>query len=169
MPGKQDNTTPKPSTGSSARDFDFLQGLWKIRNRKLKTRFTNADDWYEFDATGEMRTILHGLGNTDSFLATPEGRPLEAITLRLFNPVTRLWSIYWADSAHGTLDPPVIGSFANNMGMFTGSDTMNGKDILLKFNWDKSDPSNPVWSQAFSEDDGKSWEWNWYMYFSKQS
>jgi len=36
------------------------------------------------------------------------------------------------------------------------------------FVWDKSDIKNPVWSQAFSIDNGNTWEYNWYMYMSKQ-
>lgn len=42
-----------------------------------------------------------------------------------------------------------------------------GKDIVVMFQWDKTDPTKPIWSQAFSADDGKTWEWNWYMYFSR--
>jgi hypothetical protein len=30
------------------------------------------------------------------------------------------------------------------------------------FRWDKRDPEHPIWSQAFSPDNGKTWEWNWY-------
>jgi len=38
---------------------------------------------------------------------------------------------------------------------------------LVKFEWDRSDINNPIWRQAFSEDNGATWEWNWYMYISK--
>lgn len=43
----------------------------------------------------------------------------------------------------------------------------NGKDILVKFQWDKTDPDHPIWSQAFSPDNGTYLEWNWYMYMHK--
>jgi len=61
------------------------------------------------------------------------------------------------------------GSFDGNMGTFYCMDVLNGKEILVKFQWDKNDPSMPVWSQAFSPDYGKTWEWNWYMTFTRQS
>jgi len=35
------------------------------------------------------------------------------------------------------------------------------------FHWDKTDIDNPIWSQAFSTDNGKTWEWNWYMYTNR--
>ena len=32
----------------------------------------------------------------------------------------------------------------------------------MMFRWDARDKDRPIWSQAFSPDDGKTWEWNWY-------
>lgn len=144
-----------PSETSSQHDFDFYAGNWKIHNRKLKTRLNHCDEWLEFDATQEMRLILNGIGNIDNFIATPDGKPFEGMTLRLFNPKTKLWSIYWADSHVGILDVPVVGSFENNIGKFFAKDVFNGKDIIMMFNWDKTDCDHPVWSQAFSDDNGK--------------
>jgi hypothetical protein len=152
---------------SSPRDFDFYQGRWTIVNRKLKSRLTGCTDWEEFAATGEMQLILNGMGNTDTFKTTISGEPFEGMTLRLFNPATRLWSIYWADSRVVALDLPVVGSFDNNTGTFYTHDTFNGIPIIMKFVWDKTDPDHPVWSQAFSADNGQSWEWNWYMYMHR--
>ena len=156
-----------PSENSSKNDFDFLVGKWNVKNRKLNSRLDNCTGWVDFDATGEMRKILNGIGNIDNFHTIFNEQPFEGMTLRLFNPVTRLWSIYWADSNMGTLDTPVVGSFENTMGHFFAKDIFNGKEIAVVFHWDATDPDNPVWSQAFSGDKGKTWEWNWYMYMSK--
>lgn len=156
------------SAGSSENDFDFLVGSWKIRNKKLNKRLANCDEWTEFEATGECRKILNGFANTDSFSADFDGKPFEAITLRLFNPQTKLWSIYWADSNAVVLDIPQVGSFGGRTGEFFARDIFEEKPIIIKFNWNATDAENPVWSQAFSADDGKTWEWNWYMYFSRQ-
>ena len=89
------------------------------------------------------------------------------MSVRLFNPKTKLWSIYWADSNEGVLQPAVVGSFENTVGHFFAKDRFDGKEILVVFRWDVRDKENPIWSQAFSDDKGETWEWNWYMYFSK--
>ena len=149
-----------PSANSSQNDFDFYEGKWKIHNRKLKTRLNNCTEWAEFEATQEMRKILNGIGNIDNFITALDGQPFEGMTLRLFNPKTKLWSIYWADSNVGVMDPPVVGSFRGNIGKFYCKDKFKGKDIVVVFIWDKTDPDNPVWSQAFSPDNGKTWEVN---------
>ncbi len=156
-----------PSAKSSQNDFDFLKGKWKIKNRKLKTRLNNCNEWIEFEATGEMHKILHGIGNIDNFQATFDGQPFEGMSLRLFNPKTKLWSIYWADSNMGVLDIPLVGSFENDVGYFFAQDIFQEKEIVVVFRWDITDSNDPIWSQAFSDDKGRTWEWNWYMYMSK--
>src|ERR1700733_10469553 len=119
----------QPSATSSKNDFDFFFGKVKIKNRKLKERLNNCNEWTEFESTQECYKILNGLGNIDNFLAEFDGVPFEGMTVRLFNPVTRLWSIYWADSNTGTLDKPVVGSFDNNVGYYYTKDTFKDKNI----------------------------------------
>ena len=114
-----------------------------------------------------MYPILNGLGNIDNYLATFDGVPFEGMTVRLFNPLTKLWTLYWADSNQGVLQPGVTGSFENKVAHFFTKDTFKNKEINVVFRWDARDIEKPVWSQAFSIDKGQSWEWNWYMYFSK--
>ena len=156
-----------PSKSSSEKDFDFFIGKWKIRNRKLKSRLNNCDEWIEFEAEQECRKILQGFGNQDFIHADIDGKPFEGMSLRLFNPTTKLWSIYWADNNEVALQIPQIGSFDGATGEFFARDIFDGKSIIVKFNWDATDENSPIWSQAFSADDGKTWEWNWYMYFER--
>jgi hypothetical protein len=155
------------SPNSSSHDFDFYEGKWKLRNKKLKTRLDNCTEWVEFESTQEMHKVLNGIGNIDNYLATFDGVPFEGMSVRLFNPKTKLWSIYWADSSEGILQPAVVGSFENSIGHFFAHDIFNNQKIIVVFCWDVRDRENPIWSQAFSNDTGKTWEWNWYMYFSK--
>lgn len=153
-----------PSSGSSNTDFDFLTGKWTMDNKRLKCRLNNCNEWIEYKSTSEnLGSILEGIGNLDFYRTSynqVNNTKYEGITLRLFNPKTRLWSLYWADSNLGTMDPPVVGSFDGPVGTFYCKDTFQGKAILVMFKWDKTDPNNPVWSQAFSEDNGVTWEMN---------
>lgn len=160
---KTDKAMQTPQN-SSSNDFDFYLGKWKIRNRKLKSRLTGSNEWEEFESTDHVIKILNGAGNFGQYRAMLENKPFAGITLRLFDPVTNLWSLYWADSIHGKLDTPVVGHFENKIGIFYCKDTLRGQPVDVKFHWDATDSEQPVWSQAFSADGGKTWEWNWYMY-----
>jgi len=154
------------AAGSSQNDFDFLVGKWKMFHRRLNKRFENCNDWTEFESLDENHKILNGIGDVDRYYTTElpgyEGQPFEGFTLRLFNPKTKLWRLYWVASTTGILDPPVVGSFENNVGHFFARDTFNGKPIIMMFRWDARDKERPIWSQAFSPDNGKTWEWNWF-------
>ena len=156
------------SERSSKHDFDFLVGGWKIRNRKLKAPLTGRDEWDEFDATQHLRQILHGSGNFDIFTTELDGQPFEVFTLRLFDPKTRLWTIYWADSNGVKLDGGKVGSFDGDIGEFLAREAFAGRNVIVKFLWDRRNPEAPVWSAAFSVDEGRTWEWNWYAYFSRR-
>jgi hypothetical protein len=152
------------SKTSSSSDFDFLTGKWTMDNKRLKSRLDNCKEWLEYKSSSEnFGSILNGLGNMDIYKTSynqVNDKPYEGLTVRLFNPQTRLWSLYWVDSNLGVLDPPVVGSFEGSVGTFYCRDVFKGKSILVMFKWDKTDPENPVWSQAFSEDNGRTWEMN---------
>lgn len=156
-----------PSKNSSKNDFDFYEGSWLIKNRKLKNRLCNSDEWIEFDAQQEMKIILLGFGNTDNFIANFDGEPFEGRTIRLFDPKTKLWSMHWTNSSTPILQPPTVGSFEGDIGKYYCLDTFEEQNIIVEFLWDKTDPENPIWSQAFSKDNGVNWETNWYMYMKK--
>ena len=154
------------STTSSLNDFDFLVGKWKMHNRRLNKRLEGCTDWTEFDSRDDNTKILSGTADIDTYstneMPGQEGKLFEGLTLRLFDPKTRLWSEYWVAGNVGVLDPPTIGSFENGVGHFFTKDTFKGKPIIVMFRWDARDKEHPVWGQAFSSDNGRTWEWNWY-------
>jgi len=165
--GADNNLKIGASKTSSQSDFSFYPGKWKIRERRLKTRLKNGNDWKEYHTTEEVRKILNGLGYVGQYRATFNNLPFEGMALHLFDPATKLWSNYWVDSSRGVMEPVVVGSFENKIGTFYGKDTFENKPIDVMFRWDITDANNPVWSQAFSADGGKTWETNAYFYYSK--
>lgn len=165
---EEDQLVIDPSSASSSKDYNFLLGKWTVKNRKLKSRLTGNKDWEEFDSILELQQILLGIGNRETFTATIKGKPYEAIAIRLFDPNTKLWTDYWADSNNGTFDEhPVVGSFEGNVGSFYAIDEFKGKPIVVVYQWDYTKPDHPQWRQAYSADRGKTWEWNWYMDLTK--
>lgn len=166
---EQGNVGVLAAGDSSPEDFDFLIGRWKIHNKKLVKRLSDCREWNEFAAFGECRKLLSGLANIDFFKTEFDGKPFEGMALRLFNPETKLWSIYWANSETVTLDVPQVGFFKNKIGKFYAEDFWDRQKIVVLYHWDATDENAPVWSQAFSPDDGATWEWNWCMTFHRQN
>jgi hypothetical protein len=152
----------------TARDFDFWMGSWNVRNRRLRRRLASSDEWDEFEATVVARPLLDGLGNEDEFRTEYDGGFI-GMSFRFFDPETKLWSIYWADTRRlGVLDPPVLGGFDGDTGIFEGEDTFEGRPILVRFTLSGVTTATPRWEQAFSEDAGETWEANWVMDFTRR-
>ena len=153
----------KMQAEATTRDFDFWIGRWNVHNRRLRKRLAGADEWDEFEATVVARPILGGMGNEDEFRTDYDGGFI-GMSFRFFDPAQNRWSIYWADTRRcGELDPPVFGTFSGDTGIFEGRDVFEGQPILVRFTW--SDVTKPtlLWEQAFSNDDGDTWETNWIM------
>ena len=151
------------------RDFDFLFGKWKVRNRRLKERLARPQrctEWVEFDATSVARPLLDGFANEDEF-RSDFWPGFVGMSFRFFNPQTKQWAIYWADSKRGTLEPPVVGAFSGDGCVCEGPDTFEGRAILVRYIWSRCSTPNPRWEQTFSEDGGKTWESNWIMEFTR--
>jgi hypothetical protein len=153
---------------SSARDFDFWMGSWTVRNRRLRERLAGSDEWDEFEATSRAWPLLDGLGNQDEFRTDYAGGFI-GMSFRFFDPETRQWWIYWADSRRpGELDPPVVGAFDGDSGTFIGHEEFDGRPIVVRFIWSGVTTPTPRWEQAFSEDGGETWETNWIMDFTRR-
>jgi hypothetical protein len=143
-------------------DFDPLIGSWKYHLKKLLHPLTGSHSWAEFDGTGVCYKIWDGRAQLDTIeVDSPDAGHIEGLTLRLYNPQSHQWRLYWANSKVGILDPPQIGEFKNGRGQFFAQDTINGKVILIRFDWTNMTTNTPHFEQSFSEDGGKSWEVNW--------
>ena len=154
---------------SAATDFDFLIGNWSVWHRRLKRRLVSCDEWDEFGGVCSAQKILGGLGNFDDNEIDLPGGAYREITLRVFDPGTRRWAIWWLDArAPHSLDVPMIGAFENSAGVFYADDFVNGRPVRVRFLWSYADGSVPAWEQAFSADGGASWETNWLMQFRRR-
>ncbi len=90
----------------------------------------------------------------------PAGR-IEGLSLRLYNPQSRQWSLNFANINDGTLSPPTIGEFKDGRGEFYNQETYNGRAILVRFVITKITQDQYRFEQSFSDDGGKTWEVNW--------
>ena len=147
-------------------DFDFLFGDWSVRNERLTARLVGSSDWETFEATNHCHPILGGVGNVDEFVTSWNGG-FRGATLRLFDLSLQQWSIYWASNRTGVLEPPVVGRFVDGVGTFFGRDSHQGTPVLVRFFWSDITEASALWQQAFSTDDGTTWETNWRMHFRR--
>jgi len=156
------NVQQTPVERDGQHDFDFEMGSWKIHLKRLLHPLTGSTAWVEFEGTSVTRKVWDGRADLEEFETdSPAGGHIEGLTLRLYNPQSHQWSLYWANSKDGVIVPPQIGQFKNGRGEFFGQDTLNGKAIFVRFVWSNTTTDSPHFEQSFSEDGGKTWEVNW--------
>lgn len=170
---KATTMTPTPPADAS-HDFDFLMGHWEVSNRRLLKQLQGANEWEAFMATSRAHPLPGGIGNYDEFVPVGWRPGFVGMSLRAFNPQTQLWSIYWLSNRDGGIDakthglqPPVVGRFEGDTGLFYGEDVMEGRPTQVRFEWTRLGSGAARWQQAFSADGGKSWEVNWVMEFKR--
>ncbi len=151
-----------------SKDFDFFVGDWKVHNRRLKHPLDDSTEWIEFDGTSVSKQLWTGKGNMDEVeFDSPTGH-IEGLTVRLYNPASKQWSLYWSNSSSGTFDQALVGEFKNGRGEFFDHEPFKGRQISVRFVWSNITDKSCHWEQAFSQDGGKTWETNWTMDFVRQ-
>lgn len=145
-------------------DFDYLIGSWKIHLKRLVNPLTGSNQWVEFDGTVTCQKIWDGRGELEQFdVDSPEKHiVIHGLTIRLYNPKTGQWHIYWSNADRGVIDwPPVEGHFTSGRGEFYDEEDHDGKPILVRYVWTRTDTASPHFEQSYSADWGKTWEVNW--------
>jgi hypothetical protein len=160
--------THEPTVQDGRHDFDFFMGSWNVHHRRLCERLKGCTEWEEFEGTTVARALPGVLGNVDESDLYRDGGVMYGMTLRLFNPASQQWSLYWASSTTGKLDIPMVGRFKDGIGAFYAQEPFEGVMIFSRYIWSKITPTSCQWEQAFSPDGGTTWETNWIMENTRQ-
>src|SRR5215831_7422285 len=150
--------SPQLTEQDGQHDFDFEIGAWKTHLKRLVHPLTGSATWAEYDGTTVVRKVWDGRANlVELEVSGPAGR-IEALSLRLYNPESRQWSLNFANSAGGTIGVPTIGEFRDGRGEFFDQETFAGRAIFVRFVITPLSPDACRFEQAFSADGGRTWE-----------
>jgi hypothetical protein len=158
---QQVSESPAETAHDGQHDFDFEVGSWKIHLSRLKDRLAGSKEWVAFDGTSVTKKAWNGRADLEEFETDSQTGHIEGLTLRLYNPQSHQWRLYWANSADGVLDTPMTGEFKNGVGEFFDQQLWKGRAVFVRFIWSNTTTSTPHFEQSFSDDGGKTWEVNW--------
>jgi len=142
-------------------DFDFEIGSWKTRLKRLLRPLTGSKTWVEYEGTTVVRKVWNGRANLVELVVDGPAGHFEGLSLRLYNPQSRQWSLNFANINSGAMSTPTIGGFKDGRGEFFNQETLNGRAIFVRFVISDITPNSCRFEQAFSDDGGKTWEVNW--------
>lgn len=142
-------------------DFDFEIGTWRTHLRRLLKPLSGSTAWVEYEGTTRVRKVWDGRANLVELVADGPAGHFEGLSLRLYNPESRQWSLNFANAGSGVMTQPTIGEFKDGRGEFYDQETFNGRVILVRFVISDITPNSCRFEQAFSDDEGRTWEVNW--------
>ena len=142
-------------------DFDFAIGTWKTQLKRLVRPLTGSTTWVELEGTTVVRKIWDGRANLAELDINSADGPIHVLSLRLYNPQARQWSLNAANSSSGTLSVPTVGEFKGGRGEFYDQEIFEGRTILVRNVWSDITADSCRFEQSFSDDGGKTWEVNW--------
>nr|WP_294945149.1 hypothetical protein [uncultured Mucilaginibacter sp.] len=155
----------KPDASKTKRDgshdFDFEIGTWKTSLKRLQHPLTGDSSWIAYSGTTTVSKVWNGRANLVQLDVSGPAGHIEALSLRLYNPEARQWSLNFSNVSGGTISQPTIGEFKNGRGEFFDQETFNGRAILVRFIISEITADSCHFEQAFSDDGGKTWEVNW--------
>lgn len=150
-----------PAKHDGQRDFDWEIGTWKTQLKRLKGPLTGSTTWLEYEGTTVVTKVWEGRANLVELEVKGPAGAIEALSLRLYNPESRQWSLNFSNSRGGTMTIPAVGEFKNGRGEFYNQDTLDGRSIFVKFIIHCESRDVCVFEQSFSGDGGQTWEPNW--------
>jgi len=160
-------SAPAAQSAASVRDgqhdFDWEIGTWTTKVRVLRNPLSGKPpEWAEYQGTSVVKPLMNGRWNlVELSVAGPAGR-IEGGSLRLYNPKSGQWSLNYASLGNGLLTAPVYGGFdSQGIGKFYGSDTLDGRAIMVRFVITRPSANEARFEQAYSADGGVTWETNW--------
>lgn len=142
-------------------DFDFFFGPWQVRNR----RRTPAG-WEEFSGTQWCAPLLGGLANYDE-LRDAQGVAL-GLSIHLYQRATQRWHAHWVSARDGIVQPAMAGGFTHDAGLFEGVDTVQGRQVRVRYHWSGLATATPRWAQEISFDEGARWSTDWTMDYARE-
>lgn len=160
-PGFSNASTKAAEQREGQHDFDFEIGKWKTHLKRLVHPLTGSTSWVECDGTTDVRKVWGGKANLVELEVDCPGGHFEGLSLRLYDPQSRQWSLNFSNSSDGTLSQPTIGEFKNGRGEFFDQEPLNGRAIFVRFVISDITRISCRFEQSFSDDGGKTWEVNW--------
>lgn len=151
------------------KDFDFEIGVWTTKLRRLAVPLSGSSKWLEYEGTTIVRKVWDGRANLVELNVKGPAGQIEALSLRLYNPSSRQWSLNFANVKGGVMAAPTIGGFKNGRGEFYNQETYEGRAVLVRFVISEITANSCRFEQAFSDDGGKTWEVNWIAIDTRRS
>ena len=152
----QDDVSQKPCSSLEAHQFDFWIGKWKVE--WLSPDSTKAE------GTNNVNSILGSCVIEENFSGKP-GVDFMGKSFSVFNPAKKIWQQTWVDDQGGYM--VFTGGMNNNKMILSRKINRNDKEIIQRMVFYNILKDELDWNWESSEDNGKTWQLNWKLHYTK--
>ena len=145
----------------SNHDFDAQIGTWHTTLKRLKDPLSGSTTWLDYAGSTTTRAVMDGRANLVELRVAGAAGRIDGVSLRLYDPTQGRWSLNYANLADGSLGTPVVGKFTGGRGEFYSDEQFRGRAVRVRFVIQPESTDVIHFEQAFSIDDGRTWEVNW--------
>ena len=147
-----------PTLHDGAHDFDFDLGTWTTHITRRVHPLTGSDETMQLTGTVTVRKLWDGRAQAEEIEADGPKGHWEGMSIFLYDPQARQWSMNFANSSVGKFNAPMIGSFQNGRAELYLQDTLDGRSILVRAVWSDITPTSHTYQESYSADGGRTWE-----------
>jgi hypothetical protein len=158
-------TPPPPRDGSH--DFDSEIGTWTIHTKRLMHPLAHANDWVTYDGAKIVTSGWGGRANIAEVNEDGAAGHLNFVAIRLYDREARQWTLNFMSAGNATFGIPLAGEHRGSGIEFAGPDTLNGRNILVRFISRQQGADHASSEQYFSDDGGRTWELNWVNHYTR--
>ena len=154
-----------PPTGHQ-HDFDFEFGRWRADVNILQHPFSGSHTYSDLRGTSVVHKIWGGRANYGVLEIGNATTHIEGLTLRIFDPRSSTWNVYFSENG-SPLSAPTVGGFHNGRGEFYDTERLDGRITRVRFVFSDLTPTSFRFEQSFSRDAWRTWELEWKATFTK--
>lgn len=155
---------PLPEGAASRGDFDYFLGSWRVEHRRLRKRLVGSNDWETFGGHTRCQRMFDGLVNLNESVSYRNGSASYGLGLRALDEPGGRWADWYLSAGDPSkIDPPLYGRFVKGVGTFLSREMFEGGQVIVRGQFAPVNVDEARWEQAFSTDEGGTWETNWVM------
>jgi hypothetical protein len=140
-------------------DFDFTSGAWKTHIRRRMHPLAGSSEMMELNGTVLAHKIWGGRAFLEEIEADGPKGHWQGLSLFLYNPEAHQWSQTFISSKSGAFTGgSLVGSFKDGRGELFSTDTLDGRQILVRGAWSDVRSTSHRYEESYSNDGGKTWE-----------
>ena len=147
-----------PAARDGSHDFDFDLGTWKTDIVRRVHPLTDSAETTHMTGTVKVSKLWNGKAQVEEIVADgPKGVHWEGMTVFLYDPEAHQWSMNFAGSSVGKMTPPTVGSWQDGRIQLIGTDTFDGRTVMIRAVWSDFTPTSHTYQESVSGDGGQTW------------